>query len=30
VQFFVEQNLSVVDVFAGFWNSVFVTAPIGL
>jgi len=30
VQFFVEQNLSVVDVFAGFWNSIFVTAPSGL
>ena len=22
---FVEQNVRVVDVFAGFWNSVFVT-----
>jgi len=26
IQFFVEQNLRVLDVFAGYWNSVFATS----
>ena len=25
IQYFVEQNARVVDVFAGYWNTVFVT-----
>lgn len=27
VEYFVEHNLTVVDVFAGYWNTVFVTRP---